>query len=194
MNIKKIKIFNPFNGLDGTCVYVEPKRYKIPNKNEYFLGFIGIGLGFASIFFAIFYYADLADGLVLTTESWIFLFLGVVFLVFGTIFVTIAAVYLLTLEQFLHTADFTKCNIKCYVENRKVGNKHDWYYQSYYTLIICYIDKKGHERTKILRWLLAYKYYEALRRDFVSDPPFESLENVCIAAYNGKGKVIVLYK
>lgn len=194
MNIKKINTENAHAGLDGSAVDVTSSMLRAPDKNDYFLGFIGIALGIASILYALLHYADTDTGLKLTTEAWIFLVLGAIFFVVGLVLVIIAAVYLYTLKPFLNSAKFTKCNVKCLAEHKKVGSKNDWHYQSYYTIRIDYINDNGKKCTKVIKWILAYKYYKNLLRDFEIDPPLYTLNYACIVAYDDKGKVVLLYK
>lgn len=190
---KEIDMASVFRGLDGSLAEVSSSKLNAPDKNEYFLGFIGIALGIASIVYAVILFSDTEALFKPTTEAWIFLVLGLIFFVAGAICVLKAAVYFYTLKPFLRSAKLTKCNIKCLVEHRKAGSKNDWYYQSFYTLNIFYINDRGRQCKKVVKWLLAYKYYEKLRRDFEwDDPPFCSLYNKCIVAYNDKGKVILL--
>lgn len=132
MNIKKINIENAFEGLDGSTIEVEPSQINVPNKNEYFAGFAAVALGIVSILFGFFYYADFDIGIKLTSETWIFLVLGILVFVTGTILVLKAAVYRLTLKPFLKNAKFTKCNIKCLIDYKPIGESGDRDFRPYY--------------------------------------------------------------
>lgn len=196
MDIERTKTDDAFSGLDGSTVHVDVSLCKVPTKNEYFVGIIPAAMGIASILYAILHYTSFETGIKLSTEAWIFLVLGVLTFAGGIIMTLKAIKYLISFKPFFASAKFTKCNIRCFVEfhEYKDSETRERHLRKLYVLKVSYINDEGQHCTKIIKWLLADKYYAILCLKFTWSPEFLSLDNECFIAYNSKGKAVLVCK
>ena len=182
-----------YKGLDGALIELaDIDRSKLPNQNRFFLGAPFSVLGLILLLFGIIRYGSQDE------EFYILLAIGLILFVGGSTVVLKAAIYLLTWKTFLNNANFTKCNVFIFTKSQECRDEpmraeSSIYYYAYYTLKVCFIDLQGNRCEKIIRSVQALDLYKKKLAYLIWEDNKYSLYDECVAAYNTRGKMRLIY-